>query len=673
MNRYTIEHNGQRFVIEAESPDQALSFAQQQGQPQAPQDPIRATVQQEISDLQARGVDTSPGLPRQFLQGATFGAADEILAGAMTPLEMIRRGTLDPREAYKYAKAREDLTLEQQRESSGMGGTAMEIAGGAGAGMGISKAIQAAPQAASAVGRFAQNALGGARAGTGAGARIGSSVSGGAAYGGVTGFNEGSGEGRLTGARDGAAIGAAAGGLLQGGVELGKRMFSFVPAMIDPSGYAARQVARGVSESGRSPSAITREVQTAARQGQPFTVADAMGNAGQRQLSVVARNPGAGRTQVNEFLSARQAGQGRRLANNLSEGLDAPITAAQSRAQQEAARKAAGNQSYGAARDQAGMVDPTGAIRVADDFLAPGRAGNIVQSPLPDDSVESVVRRFRSRMTDGDSFLTDFNAAHRLKIDLDTAIEGARGQAKGVLVQMRNSLDDSLASASAPYAQARNQYRTQSKAIDAIDTGRNMAMRGRTEDTIPAFRAMSQPEQASARIGYADPIIERMQGGAPGVNKAREFMSDAVQSELHAIAPLKSGKPMMDRFARENTMFETMAQALGGSRTADNLADSAATGVDPAILGNLLSGNLGAAARNTLVRSADNLGGNTPAVREQMAKILLQTGNDPQLQQTLSRAMQSDESMRVLLGALLRGGMGGTAAGTGALQGQRSR
>jgi hypothetical protein len=116
-----------------------------------------------------------------------------------------------------------------------------------------------------------------------------------------------------------------------------------------------------------------------------------------------------------------------------------------------------------------------------------------------------------------------------------------------------------------------------------------------------------------------------------------------------------------------------MAQALGGSRTADNLADSAATGVDPAILGNLLSGNLGAAARNTLVRSADNLGGNTPAVREQMAKILLQTGNDPQLQQTLSRAMQSDESMRVLLGALLRGGMGGTAAGTGALQGQRSR
>ena len=42
-------------------------------------------------------------------------------------------------------------------------------------------------------------------------------------------------------------------------------------------------------------------------------MADAMGNAGQRMLSTVARAPGEGRTAVVQALDARQGDQGRRL------------------------------------------------------------------------------------------------------------------------------------------------------------------------------------------------------------------------------------------------------------------------------------------------------------------------------------------------------------------------
>jgi hypothetical protein len=62
-------------------------------------------------------------------------------------------------------------------------------------------------------------------------------------------------------------------------------------------------------------------------------------------------------------------------------------------------------------------------------------------------------------------------------------------------------------------------------------------MRGRPEDTIPTFNAMRPDQQAAYRAGYVEPLIEQVQGGAVGVNKARPFTSDSFQVEAAAIAP----------------------------------------------------------------------------------------------------------------------------------------
>src|SRR5205814_3195613 len=100
--------------------------------------------------------------------------------------------------------------------------------------------------------------------------------------------------------------------------------------------------------------------------------------------------------------------------------------------------------------------------------------------------------------------------------------------------------------------------------------------RGRTEDTVPAYQALTPQGQGAFRAGYVDPLIANTQGAAFGVNKARPLLNDAFAAEADAMAP---GNPLMQRrLGREQTMYTTRNQALGGSRTADNLPDADALG-----------------------------------------------------------------------------------------------
>jgi hypothetical protein len=75
-------------------------------------------------------------------------------------------------------------------------------------------------------------------------------------------------------------------------------------------------------------------------------------------------------------------------------------------------------------------------------------------------------------------------------------------------------------------------------------------------------------------------------------------------------------------------MFETRNHALGGSRTADNLNDHEAMGVDPHLVGQIMTGNWHGAVRTALSAGKNALSGNTPEVRKEVANILLQSGQD---------------------------------------------
>lgn len=610
-------------------------------------------------DIQRSGSGTGR-LQRQVMQGLTFGAADEIIAGAMTPFEMVRRGTFNPVEAYNYAKAREDIALEQDRSRDGVLGSVAEGVAGVASGVGAARAGLTA-------GRFlAPNA--------GLGARSLAGLADGIAYGGATGALTGSGEGRLTGALNGAALGGVVGGalpgLMAGASRVAAPITSNISARMNPERFAQNQVARAISESGRAPQQIIDDVAAAAREGQGvFTVADAMGNPGQRMLSTVTRNPGAGRTQAVEFLDARQAEQGRRVAGALDDALGSSQTARQLQAAQEAARKAEADTLYGAARQQAGSVDISRAIQQADDVLRPG-VNRVISRPsdIADNSVESAVARARSFLTDGRSQLSSFDDVLAAKVEIDNIIERATSAQQRVLIPIKQELDRALEAASAPYAQARGAFREASQGIEAIQTGRTAAQRGRYEDTIPEFGSMSPRQQDGFRSGYGDVLTERVQGAAQGVNKARDFTSDALRAEMPAFS--RPGQaPVFDRrIGRENVMFETRNAAMGGSKTAENLADSQSTGLSPEIITNLAMGRVGAALSSLTSRAGAGMTGNTAQVREKLAEILLSRGGQAaQIGTVLQQAQNNADARRRITEILLRGAIGGSAAAPGAL------
>lgn len=490
--------------------------------------------------------------------------------------------------------------------------------------------------------------------------RTAADLAGGAAFGGLSaaGFDQDVGTGALIGGGVGAlarpimAVGGAGINTLAGLTGLGNQ------------GRAANAISEAVARSGRSVADITDDLTRASADGQPqYMLADALGNSGQRMLSGIVRAPGDGRQAIVEALQARQAGQGRRLQGALTDAFGAPQTARQTEAATKALRSADADVNYGAARADAGSVNPTRAIALADDFL--GTSGSIPRTGISDDSVEGAVRRARGYLTDGENIVSDFDTALRSKVELDNMIEAGNPTIKGRLIPIRNALDRALEDASDTYRTARDTFRQQSEALESVQTGRDAAARGRVEDTIPEFNAMRPDQQAGHRAGYVDRYIADIQSAAgPMTNKARSLVSDATAAEFPAFAAPGEGPRLMNRIGREQRMFETTNAALGGSKTADNLADTAdAGGFDPTIIGNILSGHWPSAVKTALSQSASAISGRNQATRDMIARALMET-SPTQANAALLNAVQRGDRITAAQQRIIQGLIAGSQPAT---------
>ena len=595
-------------------------------EPKAPKlDKYQQAALDEQALLKAAGGSEGAGYTRRLAHGATLGADSTILAGLQTPLEMIKHGTADPREGYNYAKAREDKIMGDSRENTGLLGTLTEALGGGVSAGGLTKAgVTAARFLAPDAGILARAGAGAADAAT---------------FGGVSGAMEGNGlQERATNAAHGALVGGSVGYLAPGVAAavktLASPVVSQVAARLNPKGYAEAQVARALSEGKVDPSQISLDLLHAANERQGvYNVADAMGNSGQRMLSTVARSPGQGRTDVVNALEARQATQGRRVSNTLSEGFGTGETAAQTEARLTGARNTQADAAYGAVRQDAKPVDVTGTISHIDETLGPS-ADQMLSHPgsaTTNDSIEGVLQGFRNRLARSNP--ENFTSIQRIREDMADAAQSAAqngyGNRSRLIRNAVSKLDAAMENASSGHLAANKNFAQASRDIESVQAGRDASMRGRTEDTIPSFEAMNPNAQQAFRSGYVDPLIAQTQGSAFGVNKARPLLNDAFSDEAAAIAPGNS--TMQRRLGREQRMFETRNQALGGSRTVDNLNDDAAMGVSPEVIGvlkHVVTGNFGGALSTAISAGKNALTGNTAAVRQEVANILLQSGRN---------------------------------------------
>jgi hypothetical protein len=668
---------------EGSTPEQAFQVLQRQlasaPQESAPKpDKYQQAALEERDALKAKGIDTGAGFTRRLVQGyVPF--ADEAVAALTTPLEMAKRGTLSPREGYNYTKAREDLIMDDSRKGGGWLGEALtknlgtsvptsvlgaitEVGGGVAQGLNVARAGLS----------FGRNLASNAGLGRRSLAAAGDSAAFGALYGAGEGDSLGERVGNaLVGAGTGFAVGGATPGAVALGGQLASPIISNIRARTNPEGFARSQAARVQLESGQTPAQTVGAVTQAAREGQGmFTYADALGNAGQRMLSTTTRAPGRARTDVTEFLDQRQAGQGRRISNTLAEGFDSPQTAAQTEARLTAQRTTDANAAYDQVRSGASQVDLVGPINHLDSII--GTQPGQVTRPA-NDSIEAILLPFRNRLANVNP--DDFAAVQRIRGDMadaaQSAMQGGYGNRSRLIGQAVRQLDTAMESASNGFRRANANFAQASRDIEAVGQGRDAAMRGRTEDIIPQFQGLQPRGQQAFRAGYADPLIQQTQGAAFGANKARPLINDAFRDEAAAMAP---GNALMQRrIGREDTMFQTRHAAVGNSKTAENLADDSAMGIDPTLVGQVLSGNWSGALRSALGAGQNLLSGNTPQVREAVANILLQRGqnmNPAALQRMLDEAVHRIDLVRQIAQQLGRGGSAGLAVAPSA-SGQR--
>jgi hypothetical protein len=164
--------------------------------------------------------------------------------------------------------------------------------------------------------------------------------------------------------------------------------------------------------------------------------------------------------------------------------------------------------------------------------------GHLPDGLIANDSIETALQRFRDRITDGRSTLSDFTAVQRVRGDLSDAVQSAlrsgHGNRARLLRGVLREVDRALENASEGYLAANQRFAQASRDIEAVQAGRGAAMRGWTEDTIPAFRALTPRGQQAFRAGYADPLIGQAQTAAYGVNKVRLLTSDAFRDEVAA-------------------------------------------------------------------------------------------------------------------------------------------
>ncbi|MER8567538.1 hypothetical protein NKH85_16270 [Mesorhizobium sp. M0924] len=589
---------------------------------------------------------------------ASFGLADEAASGLGYALDH----TLAAGKGRPFSEIHQDV-LDQQQQAyddnpysymTGMG------VGGVGDGLALAKSgLSFGAKAAEKSLPLLRIALGGAADG--------------AIAGGLNGAGRGTDlESRVTGAAIGAPVGAVAGfGLpyLASGVSAAVKPFiAPIASRMFPSSYANAALNEGLRRSGATVDDIADRLTAAQADGQGmYTIADAMGNSGQRLLSTAARNPHEGRQALVEALQGRQAGQADRLTNTLAEAFSAPDTAAQRAAALTSARSAAADANYAAAREGAGPVDVSGAIAAADSILTPGV--NRLASPasrIADDSLEGAVQRARSLLTDSNSQLTDFNSVLRAKQDIGdqitTAVRAGQNNRARVLGQISDQLDAALEQSSSGYRQANDMFRTQSGAIDAVDTGMGAASgRTRAPDNIDTFNAMTPDQQSAFRAGYVDPLISRVQNAASSgaTNKARTLLTEKAAQEFPAFAAPGRADQLAARLSREQRMFETSNAALGGSKTADNLADAADLNkFDPSIMTNLLHGRPIAAAVSAISKGLNEARGLPPSVINRLsqalmepdpaaARLLLSAGKDASMNAAKRRAIYSSVLARL--------------------------
>lgn len=481
--------------------------------------------------------------------------------------------------------------------------------------------------------------------------------------GGVQGAGYADGQDVVSQAGRGALLGATLGGAVPAVVAGAKAMADPLTGFLDSLVNRANQakVARAVGGAARAanmgPAEIDAALAAARAEGQlEYRAMDAMGIPGQRQASGVARAGGDAASEIAAYLESRQIGQSERVGSFVDDAFGTKgTTAAKTASDMNATRKATNNTNFTAAREGAGPVNLNDTVDAIDTLM--NRNPILGESALTNTEMGNRLATLRGQLQKGGSQLINFDTVLNVKEDLGKVIGRIKKAGEEIpheLAQVYGKIDSALEASSPAYRAANDAALKARKEISAIETGSDMASRGRAADNVPAFQAMSPGEQQAARIGYGDNLLNSLERNpALTANKAKPLsLSPKRQAEAAAIAI--DPDLYARRLARENQMWETQNRALGGSRTADNLQDiSGAAGQAFGAAKAAASLNIGEAVSKIAGLLAPFAKGQNEATRALIAKALM--AGDANALIPLIRREANGQTRDRLVEALMRG------------------
>jgi hypothetical protein len=595
----------------------------------------------------------------EAVQGATLGAAIPVSAALMTPLEMIKQGTLNPVDAYRSARDQMDADRAAYLEANPRKGLASNIVGGLAGGGTLAKG------GATLAGKF----------GPGPAARVGEVAAEGALYGGVTGLNEARGDvgDQLAGAATGAAIGGVAGGTLAGagqaikGISSGVR--SAASGMVNPEGYAARKVTQRLAADGMT----LDDAATALKRAPGSNLADVAGENTRDLVRTASNIPGRGRQAVQDMVDERLSAQRDALMGGVS-------------------KKLAPGEMYNATLDDIVDTYRKGADPLYqkayakpvsyDDFKLdelmpriPKQAWAEAQRLM---SIEGYAPKQLIANIADDGAVTfqkvpDMRQWDYLKRGMDSLItaEDGKGAIGGTtpvgraLNNLKNEVVDILDKQNPAYKAARQFSSDQIGLKKALESGTKL-LNQPLDDAVKAIKKMPKAEQEVAKVGLARSLRDKILAGGDNSDRVKAVWNEKTRRLLESVFDKKDFRAFAKFMEQQKDQMKTVNTARYNSTTARQLAGQEEAGNDAAgMVGSLAMGRW-EAALNAIGRYARKMGGLNEKSAGAMTDILL---SDKKGLASVEKALRKSER-KTLRGAELSRALGPVPArATGLLGG----
>lgn len=509
--------------------------------------PFRAALEQ-MPEPQPEPVPMAKGVLGGFLQGVTFGFADEAAAGLRA---LVMREDGEDFESA-YTRHRDNLRgqLAQFRQESPITAIGSEMAGALVPGIGTAGAVSRfIGGAAGTAGRIGRAALVGAGEGAVYGAGTAPEV-----------------EGIPGSAGIGAAIGGALGAAAPAVIEGGRAVAQIARGGSRPSFGADFRIAQALARDGMAPEDIARRLTNARRLGRPATLADVGGANVRRELETAVQSPGAGGDIAEQFLTARNREQLNRLSRDLVRG-----TGSKSEDVLTAIERTMKTRSDAAAP----VYEKAMQFQAELNDQIVGAYNRVVSTPIGKQALPKARRILNVENFDEAPLMQRLDAVKR---GIDDVIDSARRKGERQIARSATRLKAELLEqadqANPTYRQAREIWEEGSSYLEAIDTGRGILSRNYTSAALQRdWKALTDAEREAFRIGAVDSIITRMrQESAKEPNLLKLLRAPEIRDKLSVVMPPAKWRQFERIVDMEETMFETATAALRGSPTARRAA-----------------------------------------------------------------------------------------------------